>query len=266
MIRSIGIIGFGNMGESMAAGLSREFPGIAIGIVEKAEDRRTHAVSAYGVKDFSDNPGAMFEFTDLAVIAVKPLDLDATLETIAPFVTSRTRFISVVAGKTIDSIRARLPEAGIARFMPNIAALVGRAFVGIAFEGKPDPEFRDLCFAVASAFGTPGEFSEHLMAAVTGLSGSGIAYVFSFLHALALGGTKAGICYDRSLEISLSILEGAAAVVRETGEHPAALLSKVASPAGTTIEGITELEDRGFTAAVIRAVEAASRRARESES
>lgn len=266
MIRNIGIIGFGNMGESMAAGLSREFPGISIGIIEKVEARRAHALEVYGAKDFSELPGALFEFSDLSVIAVKPADLDATLDLIAPFVTSRTRFISIVAGRTIDSIRTRLPEAGIARFMPNIAALVGRAFVGVAFAEQPDAEFRAQCFAVAQAFGTPGEFPEHLMAAVTGLSGSGIAYVFSFLHALALGGTKAGISYDRSLEISLSILEGAAAVVKETGEHPAALLSKVASPGGTTIEGITALEDRGFTAAVIHAVEAAARRARESES
>jgi pyrroline-5-carboxylate reductase len=113
--------------------------------------------------------------------------------------------------------------------------------------------------------GTPLELPEKLMPAVTGVSGSGIAYVFAFLHGLALGGAKAGMPYDTSLDAALTTLEGAVAALRNRQEHPVALLSKVASPAGTTIEGIHVLEERGFTAAVMDAVVAAARRAQEME-
>ena len=106
---------------------------------------------------------------------------------------------------------------------------------------------------------------EKLMAAITGLSGSGIAFVFHFVHALALGGVREGFPYPQALEHALDTIDGATALLRSTGDHPIAFESRVCSPAGTTIEGVKALEKGGFTDAVLEAVSASARRAHELE-
>ncbi len=263
-MKGIGIIGFGNMGEALVAGLSRTQPEVRLLVVEKVPERRTAAVDRYGAIDYGDRLGDFSADADIVILAVKPQDLDATLAALAPSSGGR-RFISIVAGRTIAGISAALGTDQVCRFMPNLAAKVGRALVGVSFGSGAADAFRRDALSIAAAVGTPLAVDESLMPAVTGISGSGIAYVFSFLHALALGGTKSGLPYSSSLEAALAVLEGAVAAVRAEGEHPIELLSRVTSPAGTTIAGLAELEEGGFTASVMRAVEAASRRAKELE-
>ncbi|WP_455381419.1 pyrroline-5-carboxylate reductase [Salinispira pacifica] len=279
-MKSIGIVGFGTMGEAIVRGLQARDRDIAASIIDKRPERRNAATQLEGVTDLTERPEEIRDRSDLIVLAVKPQDLDNVVESMG-HVLAGNRIVSILAGTSINSLLTHLPGCSFVRFMPNLAASLGRAAVGVAIPADTLPEFRADALTVAKAIGVPFELPERLLAAFTGLSGSGIAYVFQFIHALALGGTRAGITYEQSLEIALQVVKGAASLLSpqtdgpgQTGEaggasessavpplHPQELLSKVISPAGTTIDGIRALERGGFTASVMEAVVAAARRA-----
>jgi pyrroline-5-carboxylate reductase len=148
--------------------------------------------------------------------------------------------------------------------MPSLAAVKGASLVGVSFHPAATPQMRDDSLTIAGALGAHLEIKENLMSAMTGVSGSGLAYVFSFVHAMALGGVAAGFDYKTALSVAVAGLEGAVSLLKD-GTHPLELASRVTSPAGTTIQGVRALERGGFTAAVMEAVEAAARRATELE-
>jgi pyrroline-5-carboxylate reductase len=274
-MKTLGVIGFGNMGEAAAAGLRKTAPGLELGVVEPWKERAERARGLYGCRDFSSNPAGLAGWADVILVAVKPQDAAAALAGLGRV--SDKRFISIMAGKSIEFMRSHTGARLIARLMPNLAAAQGKALVGLALlaDGSGAPaegasagawaDFREETLTVARAMGRPLEVPEKLMAAVTGLSGSGIAFAFAFIHALALGGVKSGLAYPAALDAALQVTEGAVAALRETGTHPAEFISRVASPAGTTIAGLLVLEKAGFNAALIEAVDAASRRAEELE-
>jgi pyrroline-5-carboxylate reductase len=262
-MQTLGIVGFGNMGEALAAGFRTGHPNTKILIADKRGDRTALGAERYGCI-VADGWAELFS-ADAVVLAVKPQDL-ASLANQVGGAGGNAGIISIAAGTSIRFFEEHFGSQRVVRFMPNLAAQEGRALVGVAVGAGADNELRERALTVARALGTPMELPEKLMPAITGLSGSGIAYVFAFLHALALGGTKAGVPYETALEAALTTLEGATAAVRNRKEHPVSLLSKVASPAGTTIEGIHVLEERGFTAGVMDAVVAAARRAEQMES
>lgn len=259
----IGIIGFGNMGECLISGLKNKQPQIRLGVMETVPEKKRKAEEKYGVTVFSTYSD-FFDFSEITIICVKPQDL-RMLFTQVNGAADGKQIISIAAGSTIDYIRKGLNSKNVIRFMPNLAAQVDHSVVGVAMGSETSDNFRKQALSIATAIGKPYELSEKLMNAVTGLSGSGIAYVFSFIHALALGGTKSGLLYHTALDIAVETVAGAAKILKETGEHPIALLSKVISPAGTTIQGINALEQNRFTATVIEAVEKASERAGELE-
>jgi pyrroline-5-carboxylate reductase len=267
-MKNIGIIGFGNMGEAFAAGLRARSGHIRFGVAEKFAPRLEAAGEKFGAQDFTGRPGALLDFADMTIIAVKPQDAACVLEDISPYSEGK-KFIAIVAGKTLDFYRSFLKTPYIARFMPSLAAMYQKAVVGVSLPAGADAEgldvFRREVLDLASALGSALEIPEKLMPMITGLSGSGIAFVFAFIHALALGGVKTGLGYERALDVALKVVEGAAEVLRSTKDTPANLIAKVASPAGTTIAGLQALEEAAFTAAVMRAVEDAADRARELE-
>ncbi|MBN2533662.1 MAG: pyrroline-5-carboxylate reductase [Spirochaetales bacterium] len=260
-MKKIGIIGFGNMGGAIAAGLAKA-GNFDIQITEKIPEKAVKAEQSYGLNVVQLDE--LITSSDIIVLAVKPQGLSLLFKDIASM-TKDKKIISIVAGKTINLFKDHLHTEQVARFMPNLAASEGKAFVGVSFGGQADNEFKTDCLAIAQAIGTPLEFPESLMPAVTGLSGSGIAFVFAFIHAMALGGVSCGIAYPDSLMITLKTIGGALAVLEKTKENPVSMLSKVISPAGTTIRGITALEKEGFTYSVIKAVENATARAQEFE-
>jgi pyrroline-5-carboxylate reductase len=260
-MKRIGIIGFGNMGSALAAGL-REGK-YELGVSESKADRALLASKKYGLKVYTDKSD-LVTASDILVLAVKPQELSRLVEEIGELPVSK-RIISIIAGKSMGYIMKNLGVDAMARFMPNLAAREGKALVGIAFSSKAEVSFKGDCMAIASALGWPMEIPESLMPAITGLSGSGIAFVFAFFHAMALGGVKAGIPYPQALEVALRTVEGATEVVRKSGENPVEWLNRVISPAGTTIAGIAALEENGFTYGVMQAVEAAARRAKDLE-
>ncbi|MFQ3620365.1 MAG: pyrroline-5-carboxylate reductase dimerization domain-containing protein, partial [Spirochaetales bacterium] len=206
-----------------------------------------------------------FSQSPLTLIAVKPQDARSLLEEIAPFSEGKG-FISLMAGKTLAFLQQYLKTALLCRYMPNLAAMYGKAAIGVSFPvNLEDVGFKSTCREIAQAVGLPLEIPETLMPTITGLSGSGIAFVFHYIHALALGGVKTGLPYPTALQTVLQVMEGAIEVLRKTGDPPSTWLTRVTSPAGTTIEGLQVLEEASVTAAVLGAVEAASRRAQELE-
>ncbi len=253
------LIGFGNMGLALFDGLGTEHQGR---VVEPKADRRKLAEER-GAKVSPAPAAEFFEGSDLVVLAIKPQDV-SELASYRGFL-ERYPIVSILAGTPTSRITEVTGSTQVVRLMPSLAAAVGAAVVGVSPGTETAPEVLKRALEVAEALGKPVELPERLMPAITGLSGSGIAFVFSFVHALALGGTKAGIPYDKAVDIAFELLKGAYETHRASGEPPMTTVTKVCSPAGTTINGIQALAEYNFDAAVIAAVTAAADRAEELE-
>lgn len=260
---TLGIIGFGNMGEALGAGWSRAFPGRPWLALEKVPAAAARVQAAGGVlsADLDDLTGR----ADLLVVAVKPQDMAAFCAQLKPLLKPAHTVISLAAGLSLKYFEERLGHAQLARFMPNLAAKVGRCLVGVSFGPGLTEDRIDRVKDVAQALGGPLVVPEKLLAAVTGVSGSGLAFVFEFLDGLAMGGVREGLPYAQALDLALATVEGACALMRQTPDHPRAWVTRVTSPAGTTIEGMRVLAREGLAAAAAEAVSAASRRAQELE-
>ncbi|ADN02876.1 pyrroline-5-carboxylate reductase [Spirochaeta thermophila] len=262
-IRTVGCVGFGVMGETLVKGIRRAFPEVRLMVVEKVGERVQRACEEYGAEDTTATPARVFTEADLVILAVKPQDREA-LKGMAPDAT-RAAIFSIIAGTPIRFFEETFGTREIVRVMPNIAAMVQKAPMGMSFHPLASEGTRTQALAVARAVGTPFEIPERLMPAFTGLSGSGIAYVLSFLHGMALAGTMTGIPYTESLRIVEALVEGTVALRRETDRHPEEMLTWVTSPAGTTIQGVHTLERGGFKALLMDAVKRAADRAQEFE-
>lgn len=251
------------MGEAFAAGLRKNLKDVAINVLEPIRIKNERARDMYNAS-LCATADEIFKQSDICIVAVKPQNFDDLAANIGGSAEGK-KIISIAAGISIRYLKDKLRTEHVIRFMPNIAALEGKAFIGISYHGSPEKQFLESALHIAESIGTHLVVPESLIPAVTGISGSGIAFVFAFIHALSLGGTKCGIPYNDAVSIAVSTLRGAAALVRNGNEHPEALLSRVTSPAGTTIEGIAQLESGGFTSSIMRAVEAATSRALELE-
>ncbi len=263
--KKIAFLGSGNMAEALVKGLLAAGTAAAAEIVcaEPRAERREELRKRHGVAVTAGNLEAVRE-AQLVVLSVKPQVMDALLDEIAPAVDHSKLVISIAAGVPIAAIARRLGAgARIVRTMPNTPALVGEG--ATALSRGPHATEADLSEAVAlfEAVGTAVVVDEHLLDAVTGLSGSGPAFVFLAIEALADGGVKVGLPRHVSLALAAQTIVGAGRLVLETGEHPGKLKDQVTSPGGTTIAGVHALEAAGFRAALIAAVEAATRRSRE---
>jgi pyrroline-5-carboxylate reductase len=262
-LEAIGIIGYGNMGRALAHGLLRKHKDQTIGILSRNSDGAARAARSKRLVVHTTLE-ALVAASKIVVIAIKPQDIPALLERLRPLASGKW-FISVAAGLTTKWFTEHLASPQVVRFMPNLAAKTGMSLVGLSPGQEADARFTAQALELASAIGTPAQIPEKLMAGLTGLSGSGIAFVFQFAHALAQAGVREGFPYQVALGHALATLEGAVSLLRESGEHPVALVSKVTSPSGTTIEGIKVLEAAGFTNTVMEAVGASSKRAAELE-
>ena len=262
----IGIIGVGNMGLAIAEGLKRTFPNMVLGIMDTDSSKADSVTNLVSGKKF--NPGdyeSFSKYVQIIILAVKPQYLDALLEELSPF-TNNKKIVSIAAGKTISYFEKNTHSNNIIRFMPNIAATVGEAIVAVSPGANATEEFISQAMLIANSMGKAIILSESQMSAFTGLSGSGIAYVLSFIHALALGGTEQGIPYEQSLKIAIQTVNGASAILSEHSENPISILTKVTSAGGTTIAGVRALEEGKLTATVMDAVMKASKKASEFES
>jgi pyrroline-5-carboxylate reductase len=263
--KKIAFLGSGNMAEALVKGLLAAGTADATEMVcaEPVAERREALRKRYGVAVTASNVEAVGDAA-IVVLSVKPQVVDAVLAEIAPSLGTSRLLVSIAAGVPISAIARRLgPGARIVRTMPNTPALVGAGATALARGGAATDADLAQATALFRAVGTAVVVDEHLLDAVTGLSGSGPAYVFLAVEALADGGVKAGLPRATALALAAQTVVGAARMVLETGEHPGKLKDQVTSPGGTTIAGVHALEAAGFRAALIGAVEAATRRSKE---
>lgn len=263
---TLGFLGAGNMGEAMIRGLlsaKLRSPGQVV-VYDTAPGRGEDLRRRFGVVA-AGSVEELLAASDMVVVAVKPQVLSSVLSGIPREAARGKTFVSIVAGAKIAFYEKALGEGvKIVRTMPNTPALIGMGTTGIFFPPVVPAATRQEVLALFSSFGTVTEMPrEELLDAVTALSGSGPAYAFLFLEALADGAVRAGMGRAEASLLAASTLEGAARMVRETGMHPAELKDMVMSPGGTTAAGVAALERGAFRATVMDAVLSAWQRCRE---
>jgi pyrroline-5-carboxylate reductase len=263
--RTVGFVGGGNMGEALIKGLiaASLVPAKAIHATDVRADRLKELDRQYGIQVSSDNV-EMVRQADIVILAVKPQIMEAMLKEIAPAVTRRTLLISIAAGVSTAKIRAGLgKDARLIRVMPNTPALVLEGATAIAKADGLEPDDLDTAGEIFSAVGRVVVLTEDLLDAVTGLSGSGPAYIAVVIESLADGGVRMGLDRITAMTLATQTVLGAAKLLLETGLHPGALKDMVSSPGGTSIAGIAALEEGGIRTTFIKAVERATQRSRE---
>lgn len=262
-MQTLGIIGAGNMGQAFGIGLRSRSSETEISFFDIDRKKAEKAAERCGASSCS-NYAELLAGSEAILLAVKPQHLAEVCSALGAGAEEK-KYISIIAGTPIAYIEKQVGTSRIVRFMPNLAATVGESVVGISCGDSVDRTFREEALEIAASVGTPIELPEGLLAAVTGLSGSGIAYVFAFLHAMALGGTDAGLSYQQALQIAYSTTRGAVKLLESEGVSPSEYLTRVTSAGGTTIRGIKALEKGGFTHTVMEAVTEAASRAEEIE-
>jgi pyrroline-5-carboxylate reductase len=263
--KKVGFVGGGNMGEALIRGLveSNLVPAEAIIVTDVRAERTRELGEQYGVRPVAGN-GALVTEADVVILAVKPQIMAPVLREVLPALTNRPLLISLAAGvstATIQSVLGKYPR--LIRVMPNTPALVLQGVTAIAKTPGLDVEDLETAQEIFAAVGKVVVLDEEQMDAVTGLSGSGPAYVAIVIESLADGGVKMGLDRATAMTLATQTVLGAAMLLAETGVHPGALKDMVSSPGGTTIAGIAALEEGGIRTTFIRAVERATLRSRE---
>lgn len=262
--KKLGFIGAGNMAEAMMRGLLRsglvtpsDLWASDVNTERLAQLRETHGL----------HTGTNLEVAraaDVVVLAVKPQIMDRVLREIAPEIGRERVVISIAAGVPVEAIERRLhPPTRIIRSMPNTPALVSQGATALAPGPHATEEDLELAVRIFRSVGQTVVVDESQLDAVTGLSGSGPAYVFLVIEALADAGVKVGLSRKDAMTLATQTVLGSAHLLKETGLHPGVLKDQVTSPGGTTIAGLHTLEAGGLRTTLIDAVEAATRRAQE---
>jgi pyrroline-5-carboxylate reductase len=265
-MKGLGFIGAGNMAEAMIRGIlaAKLLPPEKLFVLDIRAGRTEELRKRFGVS-VSSGLQDLVRGSETIVFAVKPQTVPEVLRKMAGNAGRGKLFISIAAGiQTRVFLDALGKEGSVVRAMPNAPAQVGMGSTGLFFAAgvKEDQKARTL--KIFSSFGTVAEFSrEELLDVVTALSGSGPAYAFLFIEALADGAVRSGMGREEAILLASSTVEGAARMVRESGRHPGQLKDLVTSPGGTTAAGIAALERGAFRGAVMDAVFAAWQRCRE---
>jgi pyrroline-5-carboxylate reductase len=256
----IGFIGGGNMAEALIRGMT--FRGMRdIMVSEPREERRAHLERTFGIKAVFDNL-ELVNACDIIVLAVKPQDMEKVLGEISPHVPEDKTVVSIAAGITISFLEEKLKSRKIVRVMPNVASMVqeGMAVMSLCecFSDKDVNVVKDIFMASGRVLVMP---EKHLNA-VTALSGSGPAFIAHFLDAMVVAAEGMGLREQEALELALQTLSGTASLL-EGGIPPNKLIEMVRSPGGTTEAGLNVFDGEGFKDTVVKALEAAARRAGE---
>jgi pyrroline-5-carboxylate reductase len=263
--KRLAFIGGGNMAEALlkgflAAGL---FTPDRLWVSDVRPERLAELTKVYGVQTSPDNL-SVAGHADIVLVAVKPQVLLPVLQALRGAVTADHLLISIAAGASTATIQEAFPApVRMIRVMPNTPALVLAGASALVRGRHATSEDLEIALHLFRAVGTAVVVDEALMDAVTGLSGSGPAYAFVIIEALADAGVRAGLPRDTAQALAAQTLLGAARMVLETGKHPGALKDMVASPAGTTIAGLHALERGALRGTLMEAVDAAARRSRE---
>jgi pyrroline-5-carboxylate reductase len=258
--KELGIIGTGKIGSALLRRLisTNTIDRSSIIVFDIDEDKRNKMSEDFKV-EIAKNNMELVRSAKYILIAVIPQVIDSVLKEIGSIVTNEQLIISIAAGVSFNHINNFInPDVGLIRIMTNTPALIGAAATAIAHNEKIKGYHLEFVKELFSAVGMVVELEERHLDAVTGLSGSGPAYIFIIIEALADGGVKMGLPRTTALKLAAQTLLGSAKLLLETDIHPAALKDMVATPGGTTITAIHELESAKIRATLIRAVEAAT--------
>lgn len=265
--KKIGFIGAGAMAGALISGL------VKANLVNPQQifasdinrEQLERLASKLGINTTKDNKELVGK-VDIVVLAVKPQGMEGVLADVRSIAKGDQLFISIAAGITVGFLETGLPTIPVIRVMPNTPSLVGEGAAAIALGAYANQQHEDLATAIFGAVGKVVTVKENLLDGVTGLSGSGPAYVYIMLEALSDAGVRVGLPRDVATTLAAQTLLGAAKMVLETGEHPGKLKDMVTTPGGTTIAGLQALEEGGLRATLIKGVIAATNRAQEMSS
>ena len=265
LTEKVGVIGAGKIGCAIARGI------IQVGLVKKqnvmasdvSEALRQSFSQELGVRATADN-GELCDFADIIILAVKPQIVDPVAREIGKKLGKAKLLVSVAAGVPLTRIETHLePGARVVRVMPNIACVVGAGAAGYAPGAHATAADLEKVGAILNSFGVGLAVEEKDLDAVTGLSGSGPAYVFLFIEALADGGVQMGLTREVALKLAMQTVYGAAKMALDAKKHLGELKDEVTSPGGTTIAGLYAMEQRGFHGTVMDGVVRATKRSQE---
>ncbi|MEI9476575.1 MAG: pyrroline-5-carboxylate reductase [Deltaproteobacteria bacterium] len=262
--RQVGFVGAGNMGEALIKGLLHGHicRPEQITCSDIRPERLKIIKEAHGVKTTSSNSDVV-KHSDIVILAVKPQILKQVVGDIGKYFEPSKLVISIAAGVAMDSIEyCAKQELKLIRVMPNICVSVGEGISAIAAGKHATKEDMMVAKAIFESAGKSLFIEEYLLDAVTGLSGSGPAYIFLIIDALADGGVKVGLARSDALLLASQTVLGSAKMLIETGEHPGRLKDSVTSPGGTSIAGLHALEEGGVRTTLIKAVEVATERSK----
>ncbi|MBF2077397.1 MAG: pyrroline-5-carboxylate reductase [Synechococcales cyanobacterium T60_A2020_003] len=263
MATKLGIIGGGVMGEALLSRLlfKGTYAPTDVFVSDPSADRRETLASQYQVH-VSEQNQSVVDAADVLLLAIKPQLFDVVIQALVRQ-NPQQLVLSILAGVPLARLESAFPNYPVIRAMPNTPATVGAGMTAIAGGTHTQPTHLDLAMQVFGAVGEVVEVPERLMDAVTGLSGSGPAYVALMVEALADGGVAAGLPRAIAQQLALQTVLGTAELLKASNLHPAELKDRVTSPGGTTIAGVSHLERQGFRSALIEAVRAAAMRSQE---
>ncbi len=259
----IGFIGCGNMGGAIATALAKQKDWQVM--IHDNDSSKAKAFAKASYCSVATNLKELISDNDIILIAVKPQVLPSLYGELRAAGATNRQWISIAAGVPLEILQKELETDQVVRFMPNIAATVGKSVTAVAAPQEADKFFIDKAFEVARSCGSAFPMAEKDFPAFIGVSGSAIAYVFQFFHALAMGGVDEGIPYPTALAIARDTCISAAALQQETGKGAVDLATMVCSAGGTTIQGMKALAEGAFDATVMEAVSAAAQKSRKME-
>ena len=263
--KKLGFIGAGNMATAMMSGIvsGEIFHADEIIMSDVSNSRLAFLSEKYGVETTTDNT-AVAKGAEVIILAVKPQYYTQVITEIAPFVTEEQLIITIAPGQTLSSLSERFgsDKLKIIRTMPNTPAMVGAGITAATPNANVTDDELAYVRRILGGFGISEVIGENLMDAVVSVSGSSPAYVFMFIEAMADAAVADGMPRAQAYRFAAQAVMGSAKMVLETGKHPGELKDMVCSPAGTTIEAVRVLEEKGLRSAVIGAMQACTERSR----
>lgn len=264
-MNKIGFIGAGSMSELLISSLinGNEFDKEEVIASDISSQRREEMSDEYGIEMVAENC-KVIKASEYVFLAVKPQVLSEVIKEDSDFFTAEQKVISIAAGISTKQLEQMIPvEVPVVRIMPNTPAVVQEGALAYSLGSEATIEFGKELENLLKPMGTVIKVKEELMPAVTGLSGSGPAYVALILEALAAGGVKLGLSHSDAKDLAIQTLAGTAKLAAESDEHLAALRDQVTSPGGTAAEGLYRLEQAGVRSGLIEAVTASAEKSQE---
>ncbi len=252
----IAVIGCGVMGSAFARHFARKHQVVLFDKQMKHVEELATECGGIAAKSLED---AAVE-ADVIFLGVKPHDLPLVGKALSGVMTPNKILLSILAGTSLNELHRHIGVGHLVRIMPNLALTCGQGVVGMVDDGKLSPEVKKTTDTLLEGLGLTAWMPESKLEALTALSASGIGFIFLIMEAMMEGGICMGFTSSESKEFVLKTMEGAIAMVRQSGKHPAELKLNISSPAGMTIMGLKELEDRGVRSGIINAILAAYHR------